>query len=190
MAEFRLETARLILRDWQDDDWDPFFRHTNTPEVMRWLGGLLDETMVMDVRRRLEAYRETHGHTFWVVERKHDGGHLAGELLGFCGLKKSNQEGGPQGEFEVGWRFRPDSWGQGYAREAAQASLAIAFERFSAPHVIALTVEENSPSWGLMLRLGMTRRKDLDFPNDDFGPPGTVVIAYSITREEWGQSKK
>ena len=42
MAEFRHETERLVLRDWRGDDWAEFFRHTNTPAVMRWLGGELD----------------------------------------------------------------------------------------------------------------------------------------------------
>ena len=43
-AEFRMETDRLILRDWREDDWPIFFQHTNTPNVMRWLAGVMDET--------------------------------------------------------------------------------------------------------------------------------------------------
>ena len=50
MPEFRLETVRLVLRDWRDEDWEPFYRHTNTPAVMRWLGGLLDEALAAVVR--------------------------------------------------------------------------------------------------------------------------------------------
>ena len=41
---------------------------------------------------------------------------------------------------EIGWRLREDAWGQGYAKEAAIASLDLAFGRFAAPHVVALTV--------------------------------------------------
>ena len=61
-------------------------------------------------------------------------------------------------------------WGQGIAKEAAVASLDLAFDRFAAPHVVALTVEANCSSQGLMERLGMQRRPDLDFIDQRFGP--------------------
>ena len=83
------------------------------------------------------------------------------------------------------WRLRQDAWGQGYAREAASAALDLAFTRFSATDVIALTVEGNSPSWGLMLRLGMRRRPDLDFANSEFDAASGVIIAYSISGKAW-----
>lgn len=180
MTEFRQETPRLTLRDWRTADWPAFWDATNTPAVMRWLGGVQDADGRAAGQARIEAYRADHGHTFWVVERKTDGA-----LLGFCGLKRSNQAGGPQGMMEIGWRLREDAWGQGYAKEAATASLALAFDRFGAGEVIALTVQGNTGSWGLMLRLGMERREDLDFDNADFDPENPRIIAYSITRDQW-----
>ncbi len=178
MADFRHETDRLILREWQDGDWPQFFKHTNTPAVMRWLGGVYSDDLQAMQRERIAECNKAHGHCFWAVERKQDG-----ELLGFCGLKRSNQPGGPQGEFEIGWRFREDSWGKGYAREAALAVRDIAFTRFDAPQIIALTVRENEASWGLMLRLGMQRDEALDFASAQFG--SDTIIAYSQTREQW-----
>ncbi len=183
-ARFRLETERLVLRDWRAEDWEPFLRHTNTPEVMRWLGGPMDEEMQAKIRERLPLVPLEHGHCFWLVERKDDGGHLSGEVLGFCGLKKANMAGGPIGDFEIGWRLRVDAWGKGYAKEAALASLRAGFEQFAAPEIIALTVMENTGSWGLMERLGMQRRPDLDFACPDFLPDETT-IAYSIDRAAW-----
>ena len=183
VAEFRHETARLELRDWREDDWAEFWRVTNTPAVMRWLGGVADDATRAAARARLESYQADHGHTFWVTERK-----AGGALLGFCGLKRSNQAGGPQGMMEVGWRLREDAWGQGYAKEAAAASLDLAFGGFGADEVIALTVARNTASWGLMLRLGMERREDLDFASPDFDPENPLIIAYAITRESWRAS--
>ena len=185
MAEFRYETDRLILRDWREEDWEPFFKHTNTPAVMEHLGGVADEETMSAASERVEGYRRKHGHTFWVCERKQDGGHLSGELLGFCGLKRCNDEAGPFGDVEAGWRLREDAWGHGYAKEAAFASLKLGFERFDAPHIIALTVLENTPSWGLMKRLGMERREDLDFASTQFGAED--VIVYAITRDQWAR---
>lgn len=180
MAEFRHDTERLILRDWRSDDWPAFWRVTNTPAVMRWLGGVQGADGRAAGQARIESYQADHGHTFWVVERRADGA-----LLGFCGLKRSNQAGGPQGMMEVGWRLREDAWGQGYAKEAATAALDLAFGRFGADEVIALTVEGNTGSWGLMLRLGMERRGDLDFGNPDFDAEDPRIIAYGITRAAW-----
>ena len=180
MAEFHHETQRLILRDWREEDWAPFWESNNTPAVMRWLGGVSDEEECQKARERLESYRREHGHTFWVLERKEDGA-----ILGFCGLKRCNQLGGPLGEMEVGWRLREDAWGQGYAKEAAIASIDLAFGRFGAAQVIALTVARNAPSWGLMQRLGMRRREDLDFANDEFDSDAGTIIVYSIDAGEW-----
>lgn len=180
MPEFRHNTDRLRLRHWREEDWAEFWRVTNTPAVMRWLGGVLDAAGRAAARARLESYQTDHGHTFWVTERREDGA-----LLGFCGLKRSNQPGGPQGMMEVGWRLREDAWGKGYAKEAAAASLDLAFDRFGAEEVIALTVARNTASWGLMERLGMERREDLDFDSPEFDPENPRIIAYAITVAQW-----
>ncbi len=182
MVEFRHETPRLILRDWRDEDWAEFWKGTNTPSVMRWLGGVCDEPKRQAAQDRLLSYHTDHGHTFWAVERGGDGA-----IVGFCGLKRSNQAGGPMGMMEIGWRLREDAWGKGYAKEAAAASLDLAFTRFAADEVIALTVEGNGPSWGLMIRLGMQRREDLDFANDEFDAESGTIIVYSITRDQWAK---
>ena len=188
MADFRHETERLILRDWRDEDWPHFWELTNTPAVMRWLGGVADEATCQGAMDRLATYRRKFGHTFWVVERKDDGGHLAGEMLGFCGLKRANVEGSPVFDMvEVGWRLREDSWGRGYAKEAAIASLDLGFAKFGAETIIALTVEGNAASRGLMRKLGMTRRDDLDYRDDNWPAELNPTIVHAITAQEWAQ---
>jgi RimJ/RimL family protein N-acetyltransferase len=175
-----IETPRLSLRDWREEDIEPFIRNLNVEPVMRWLGGVrTPEQQSATVRERFIAWQEERGFTFWAVERKADG-----ELLGFCGLKIGDDSGSPvEGELEIGWRLREDSWGQGYAKEAAMASLDFAFGPLAAPRVVALTVIGNEASWGLMERLGMTRRPDLDYEGPEWaqGP----VIVYRIERQEW-----
>ena len=176
-----IETERLRLRDWREEDIDPFIRHTNTEPVMRWLGGVkpADEHRGI-IRDRIMRWQRERGFTFWVVERKADGA-----LLGFCGLKLADTEGSPiEGEYEVGWRLREDAWGQGYAKEAAIASLDHAFGPLGAERVVAVTYKENAPSWGLMERLGMKRREDLDFDDPRY-PELNPTIVYCIAREEW-----
>ena len=182
MGGLRHETDRLVLRDWQGEaDWQRFFAGTNTQNVMRWLGGILDEEGRAMQQARVAKCAAAHGHCFWLVERKSDG-----EVLGFCGLKRADAPGSSvTGRFEIGWRFREDSWGQGYAKEAAIAALDLAFDRFGADEVVALTVDGNAPSWGLMLRLGMIRREELDYVDPRYGEDLNPTIVYSIDRVAW-----
>ena len=159
MTRVAVETDRLTLREWGEGDGDFFYSIMNTPAVMRHLGGVQDRATWEAALGRINGFQRDFGHTFWIVERKSDG-----ELLGFCGLKRVNAEGTSlKGEVEIGWRLRESAWGQGYAKEAAIASLDLAFNRFGAAFVVALTIGPNEESQGLMKRLGMSRREDLDF---------------------------
>lgn len=169
MAETIVETERLRLRTWEARDTEAFYAVMNTPEVMRYLGGLQNPAEWAAVVDRLAEYQRDLGYTFWIVERREDR-----ELLGWCGLKQINYPGSPNpGDMEIGWRFRTSAWGQGIAREAATATLDLAFARFAAPLVIAVTFAANEASWRLMERLGMQYMPELDFVDPryaDLGP--------------------
>lgn len=187
MAETIAETPRLRLCAWTDKSRAEFIRELNTPAVMRWLGGVLDDAAYEAAFERIDSYQRDHGHTFWAIERKSDGA-----ILGFCGLKRVNSAGAPNmGDFEIGWRLREDAWGKGYAKEAAIASLDLAFHRFAAPHVVALTVPGNEDSQALMKRLGMKRREDLDFHSPDEWVAGmNPVIVYRIDAADWPSARE
>ncbi len=184
MAEIVAETPRLRLQGWDDAARAEFAQVTNTPAVMQWLGGVAGPATLAAALERLDNYQRDHGHTLWTVARKADG-----SLLGFCGLKRVNSPGGEHlhGQFEIGWRLREDAWGYGYAKEAAIAAMDLAFGRFSAPQVVALTVSGNVASLGLMKRLGMLHRDDLDFvgkfaPGSETSQP---TIVYRIDAADW-----
>jgi RimJ/RimL family protein N-acetyltransferase len=173
-----IETPRLTLRPWTRDDVVEIERITNTEAVMAHMGGVAaPDAFVAMVERILLCQRE-HGFSFWIVQRREDGA-----LLGFCGFKRGTV--GPiLGEMEVGWRLRQDAWGQGYAREAAQACLDWAWRNLDCERIFAITVTGNISSWGLMQRLGMTRRADLDFAHPNYPPehPLAPHITYEIAR--------
>jgi RimJ/RimL family protein N-acetyltransferase len=184
VSEIVAETERLRLRTWDDERWAEFVGVTNTPAVMRWLGGVFTPEQMVAARARLDAYQAEHGFTFWAVKRQSDNA-----LLGFCGLKRANAPGAEplHGEVEVGWRLREDAWGQGYAREAATASLDLAFNRFGAPRVIAFTARGNLPSQGLMKRLGMRAVPEHDYVDRRFpaDAPPNPQLTFAITADEW-----
>ena len=174
-----IETERLILRAWRDADVAPFHAMGNDPAVMRYLGPAMTLADARSTADRHNAFIASHGHCFWAVERKDDGA-----FLGFCGIKP-----GPAGtpihdKMEIGWRLRRDAWGQGYAKEAAAASLTWGWANTGAPEILAMTVRANTRSWGLMERLGMTRdpAADFDHPAEPIGGPLRPHIIYRIAR--------
>lgn len=173
-------TERLILRDWRDADLTPFAAMNADPAVMAHLDGPIDSTETAAMIARLRAAQAGGGCTFWAIERRDDAA-----LLGFCGLRIGGHPGTPVHEvLEIGWRLRADAWGQGYAGEAARASLAWGWANMPHERILAWTVPANQPSWRLMERLGMTHDPALDFDHPRF-PPGHPLcrhITYSIAR--------
>jgi RimJ/RimL family protein N-acetyltransferase len=180
VAEFRLETERLILRSWRLEDRAPFHAMCSDPQVMEHLGPLMTHTESDALIDRVVAREAKHGHTVWAMVRKDDGA-----FLGWCGIVIV-PEGIPiAGQPEIGWRLAHHAWGQGYAKEAAIMSLDWAFGVRNMDRVWAYTSAGNERSWGLMERLGMARHHDLDFdhPSVPDDSPLKAHITYSIVSQ-------
>ena len=172
-----IETGRLILRPWREEDFAPFHAMGQDPEVMRFLGPLATAEQARSAYERMTACQREHGFCFWAVERK---GTRA--FIGFCGLKPGKPP--IEGEVEIGWRLARPFWGQGHALEAAKASLGWGWANLDVPRIMASTVPANIASWGLMERLGMTRHPEEEFehPNLAPGDPLRLHILYRIAR--------
>jgi RimJ/RimL family protein N-acetyltransferase len=179
MADFQLETDRLVLRAWRDSDLDALCALCADPEVMRYLGPLQSRQELAAALARQQGYQRHHGYSFWPIERRDDG-----LFLGFCGLQPGAEGTPVEGAVEIGWRLRADAWGKGYAREAAVASLAWAWAGLGTPEVVAITNIGNTRSRGLMERLGMTRDpgEDFDHPALPEDNPLRPHILYRIRR--------
>jgi RimJ/RimL family protein N-acetyltransferase len=150
------------------------------PEVMAHLDGPVDRVASDAMIDRIVAGQEEQGHCLWAVESKSDGA-----FIGFCGLRRGGHAGTPvPDELEIGWRLARAAWGKGFAREAAEASLAWGWNNTPDPRITAWTVPANVRSWGLMERLGMARRPELDFEHPAFRPghPLRDHIVYTIDR--------
>jgi len=177
-----IETERLLLRGWRETDRAPFRAMAADDEVMRFLPATSAAEADAAIDRMIATEAE-HGHVFWALERKADGA-----FLGFCGIMPPRP---PLHETEIGWRLARHAWGQGYAREAAQASLAWAWANLEVPAVMAMTVAGNVRSWQLMERLGMTRQPDEDFDHPALAEddPLRPHIVYRIQRPTEGPTK-
>ena len=181
MADIIAETDRLILRTIDDSDALEQDRLLNTPTVMARLGGVKELHEIEAKHAKSQALYATAGFSFLFMVEK-----ASGEMVGHCGIKRVDNPLAPNvGDHEIGWLVREDRWRRGYAEEAMRAVLEWAFGRVAAPYVVALTSEANVGSWKLMEKLGMTRRKDLDFEDPDYPPEDRTIIQYSLTKEEW-----
>jgi RimJ/RimL family protein N-acetyltransferase len=176
-----IETQRLLLRPWREADLQPFHAMCSDPAVMRYLGPLQSRDEVATAIARQQRFQAERGYCFWVVELKEEG-----QFLGFCGLKPGAEKTPIEHDVEIGWRLRADSWGKGYAREAAEASLAWAWAELDTPVIAAITNIENTRSWGLMERLGMTRNPAEDFDHATLAEddPLRRHIIYRIDRPQ------
>lgn len=174
-----IETERLILRRWEERDRATFHAHCSDPEVMRYLGPLQSREETDAQLDRQNGFLDAHGFCFWAVERRADAA-----LVGFCGLKPGAAGTPIEHDVEIGWRLGRDHWQQGFAWEAARASLDWAWANLDAPGIAAITSPDNAASWGLMERLGMTRDAagDFDHPAVPADSPLLRHITYRIAR--------
>jgi RimJ/RimL family protein N-acetyltransferase len=188
MAEIVAETARLVLRREQPGDLAVWLEHMNTPQVMEMVGGVQSPEQVAEGFARMAAAVDADEATFYFLALKADG-----TLVGKGGLSRIDTACAPdalRGSVQVGWTLRGDCWGRGYAREAGEAALVLAFERFALPRIYAQTSQRNTASWGLMERLGMMRRADLDYPDPDYPPEDNPTMVYQLDAADWRASNE
>jgi len=181
MADFRLETERLVIRSWREEDIAPFAVICADPVVMATLGPVLDLDGTKALVAREQAIEAEHGHTFWVVERRTDQ-----RLIGKCGIIRG-RDGPITGKPEIGWRLASDCWGQGYITEAARGCIDWYFAHREADAIWAITSTTNIRSRAVMARLGMRHHPDLDFDHPRVAPDSPLVrhVAYELPRAEW-----
>lgn len=181
-----LHTERLLLRTWRDEDLQPFAEMVADPEVMRYFPATQSTAEAAALMARVREHFAEHGFGLWALERKDTGAFIGFTGLGLVGIEAPfcRADGST---IEIGWRLARESWRQGFASEAARASLACAFERLQLPEVVAFTVPANKASRGVMERIGMRRDPADDFqhPNLPHGHPLRAHVLYRLNREQW-----
>jgi len=152
MVQPRLETPRLILRQWEDGDILPFARMCADPEVMRWIGSgrTLSEEESASTVVRFRSFWAQNAFGLFAVETKE-----SGDFAGFCGLSTPNFLPEILPAVEIGWRLARDSWGQGYATEAAIASMHFGFTEAGLDEIVSVHQIGNTASERIMEKLGM-----------------------------------
>ncbi|MFZ5717856.1 MAG: GNAT family N-acetyltransferase [Pseudomonadota bacterium] len=173
-----IETARLILRPWRDQDRAAFADINGDPRVGDWLGGVIDRAASDALMERLSAEIAEQGFGFWAAERKADG-----RLVGMVGLRRQT-DAPPAPCLEMGWRLAAETWGQGLATEGAAAALRWGFANLSADEILAWTAASNLRSQAVMRRIGMAPdpARDFDHPKLADDHPLRRHVTFVVTR--------
>ncbi len=173
-----LHTERLVLRQWRDDDIEPFARLNADPDVRRYYPTIPTRAESERRLRAKHAEMESRGWGRWAVE-------LAAEkrLIGYTGLSDVTFTAAFTPAVEVGWGLSRDAWGHGFATEAGRAALGYAFDTLQLDEVVSFTAVANGRSRRVMERLGMGRvpTEDFDHPNVPEGPLRRHVL-YRVAR--------
>jgi RimJ/RimL family protein N-acetyltransferase len=177
-----LVTDRLSLRDWRDEDREPFAALNADPRVMEHYPAPLTRAHSDAFIDRSKAHIAERDWGLWAIERKVDG-----RLIGSAGFWEIPWEAPFTPAVEVGWRLAFDTWGNGYATEAGAASIADGSERLGLEEIVSMTVPGNTRSRRVMERLGLTRdpADDFDHPQMPVGHPFARHVLYRITRADW-----
>jgi RimJ/RimL family protein N-acetyltransferase len=182
MAELiEFETERLRLRQWLEADREPFARISTDRRVMEFLPNLLDRAASDAIVDRLQALIAERGWGFWAVESK-----LDQQFVGFVGLHIPKVDLPFSPCVEIGWRLAFESWGKGYATEAAGGAMEVGFDRLSLPEIVSFTATINRRSRAVMERLGMEPEAEtFEHPSLPVGHPLREHYLYRLSREKW-----
>ena len=160
-AKATIQTPRLHLRAWRDEDLAPFAELNGDPRVMEFFPKVLDRAESDARVAGIRDHFDRHGFGLWAVEVPG-----VAAFIGFVGLVVTRFEAHFTPCVEIGWRLARDHWGHGYATEAARAVLEFGFRNLGLDEIVSFTTTTNLRSRAVMERIGMTRS-----PDDDFDHP-------------------
>jgi RimJ/RimL family protein N-acetyltransferase len=180
-----VRTARLLLRQWQDSDREPFAALNADPEVMRYFPATQSREAS---DRSIDAWMgeiKHRGWSNWAIELIG-----CGTFVGFVGLSVPRRALPFMPCVEVGYRLARAHWGQGIATEGAKAALEAGFVQFGLDEIVSFTALLNLPSQAVMQRIGMVNsQQDFDHPALPEGSPLRRHCLYRISRTLWAGAR-
>jgi 3-dehydroquinate dehydratase/shikimate dehydrogenase len=175
-------TKRLILRPWQEEDFEVFAQMNSDPRVMEYFPSVLSRQESDDLANRLSAKLQAQGWGLWAVSVPD-----ISPFIGFIGLSEPTFTAHFTPAVEVGWRLAYDFWGKGYATEGALEALKFGFEILNLNQIVSFTAAQNLRSIEVMKRIGLHHD-----PIDDFDhlklPEGHKLrhhVLYRLNRKDW-----
>ncbi|MBS4163765.1 Acetyltransferase [Candidatus Protochlamydia amoebophila] len=177
-----IKTERLVLRQWCEDDLEPFAKLNADPRVMEWFPSTLSRAGSDDLAKRISPKLQEQGWGLWAVSIPD-----ISSFIGFIGLAGPTFNAHFTPAVEVGWRLAYEYWGKGYATEGALAALKYGYEMLNLKEIVSFTTLANQRSRHVMEKIGMHHD-----PKDDFDHPKLPKdhllkkhVLYRMNHNEW-----
>jgi RimJ/RimL family protein N-acetyltransferase len=159
--KMQIETQRLILREFQQEDLRELAPILANPQVMEFSPtGVLSSSQTHAKIQGFVASYQKFGFGKWAVTLKE-----SGALIGYCGIAIERIE--DRDEPEIGYRLDSRFWGQGLATEAAGGAITYGFEQFKFLYVLGIVEQANTASVRVLEKLGMRYQRPTLFHGRD-----------------------
>lgn len=180
-----IQTERLVLRSWSEEDFEPFAQLNADERVREYFPGILSRQESDALAKSITEHMQRCGWGLWATELIQ-----TGEFIGFIGLlevdfKAPFNASAPA--VEIGWRLGFNHWGKGYATEGALAALRYGFETLKLEEIVSFTVVKNQRSRHVMEKIGMhyNPEDDFDHPKLSIDHPLRRHVLYRLERKRW-----
>jgi ribosomal-protein-alanine N-acetyltransferase len=178
-GELLIETERLLLRLWKEEDREPFYRMNSDSRVMEFMPECMTRAESYLLFERINEHFRKHGFGLFAAELHQDQ-----SFIGFVGLAVPSFKAHFTPCVEIGWRLAADYWGRGLATEAARTLAKHAFGELALSELVSFTVPKNVRSRRVMEKIGMTHdvSDNFDHPNLPAGHPLRRHVLYRLRR--------
>ena len=186
--EIFLETERLVLRQFTEDDVDILVELDGDPDVMHFVTGgrptPRDEIETEVLPAFLDYYEHSDGYGFWAAIEK-----SSGRFLGWFHFRPAQDA--PPNEVELGYRLHKGAWGNGYATEGSRALIDKGFAEHGVERVVAFTMVVHVASRRVLEKAGLRYVRTFHepwpypIPGDEEGD-----VEYALLRSEWDEQMR
>ncbi|WP_295729005.1 GNAT family N-acetyltransferase [uncultured Muribaculum sp.] len=170
-----IETERLVLRPWREDDILPFAEINRDKDVMEYLPKCLSLEETEQFYNRIIAEHDSYGYGLYAVEAKSDG-----SFIGYVGFHHFDFDAEFSPGVEIGWRLARKFWCQGYATEAAKACLDYAKQHRLFNEIYSFTTVCNHRSERVMQKIGMEQLGFFSHPALPIGHKLKPHVLYKL----------
>lgn len=175
----QLETARLILREFTDEDWRSVLAYQNDPRYLQyyeWTERKPHEAQEF-IQRFVAQQKEQPRYKFQLAVTLKSNQ----QLIGNCGIRMAYANAR---EADIGYELAPEHWGQGYATEAVRAMIEFGFTQLHVQRISAWCIADNVASARVLQKLGMQPEGRLR-EKEYFKGRAWDVLTFGILASEW-----